>query len=85
MAKKQRAWSDTESVVRERIIEPHNWADSEKIIKVLREVPSVRGMVYGNLAEVQLWEWLEHQDGIDPAKMSRDDDHAKTKADITFD
>ncbi len=80
--KAARTWTETEAEVRDRIYEPEEWATHETLIQVLREVPSVRGMVYGNVAEVQLWKWLEQQDGV--TDLERDDDHDKTKADITF-
>lgn len=66
-----------------RIADPHNWADTEKILKVLADVPSVRGMVYGNLAEVEFREWLAHHH-VPSSKLIRDDDHAKTKSDLRF-
>jgi hypothetical protein len=65
-----------------QIADPHNWADTEKILRVLRDVPSVRGMVYGNLAEVELHEWLSQH--VPAEELIRDDDHDKTKSDLRF-
>jgi hypothetical protein len=69
--------------VRRNIIDPHRWADSERILQVLEETPSVRGMVYGNFAEAMFVDELISV-GIPIEDQSRDDDHAKTKSDRTF-
>jgi hypothetical protein len=65
------------------IKDPHRWADPETIIKVLEETPSVRGMVYGNFAEVMFADYLIER-GVPVEDQLRDDDHAKTKSDRTF-
>ena len=65
------------------IKDPHRWTDPEIVLQVLEETPSVRGMVYGNLAEVQLARWLEAH-GVPLSDQVRDDDHAKTKSDRTI-
>jgi hypothetical protein len=65
------------------IKDPHRWTDPEIILEVLESTPSVRGMVYGNLAEIQFARWLE-QGGVPRDVQRRDDDHAKTKSDRTF-
>ena len=44
--------------VLENIEDPSRWADFETMAKVMVEVPSVRGMVYGNVAEARFAEWL---------------------------
>jgi hypothetical protein len=80
--KAPRTWTETEAEVRDRIYDPEEWATHETLVQVLREVPSARGMFYGNVAEVELWKWLEQQDDV--TDLERDDDHDKTKADITF-
>lgn len=65
------------------IKDPTRWANRDALIRVLKEVPSVRGMVYGNVAEVEFSDWLvEH--GIPDDAQVRDDDHAKTKSDRTI-
>lgn len=69
--------------VLENIKDPHHWSDPEIILEVLRDTPSVRGMVYGNLAEVQLSRWLV-DNGVPREDQLRDDDHAKTKSDRTI-
>lgn len=66
-----------------RIKDPHNWADPEYVVQILAEAPSVRGMVYGNLAEIQFSHWLAAR-GVPLHEQIRDDDHAKTKSDRTF-
>jgi len=66
-----------------RIKDPHNWADPEYIVQILAETPSVRGMVYGNLAEIQFSHWLVAL-GVPMGDQVRDDDHAKTKSDRTI-
>lgn len=65
------------------IRDPHRWTDPEIVLQVLESTPSVRGMVYGNLAEVQLSRWLVHR-GVPLDHQLRDDDHAKTKSDRTI-
>lgn len=77
------AAAETLEEVLARIKDPHHWADSEFVLQVLAETPSVRGMVYGNLAEIQFSHWLA-ANGVPLADQVRDDDHAKTKSDRTF-
>jgi hypothetical protein len=69
--------------VLKNITDPHRWAESETILRVLEETPSVRGMVYGNFAEAMFADSLVSL-GIPVADQLRDDDHAKTKSDRTF-
>lgn len=69
--------------VLENIKDPHKWADYESLVEVIRTAPSVRGMVYGNVSEVQLAKWLVSS-GIPSSDQQRDDDHLKTKADRTI-
>lgn len=71
------------SEVFERIKDPHKWTDPEYVIQALRERPSVRGMVYGSLAEIQLAHWLD-RNGVPLDSHEVDDDHAKTKSDRTI-
>ncbi|MGO9322496.1 MAG: hypothetical protein ACLQBY_17095 [Solirubrobacteraceae bacterium] len=67
----------------ESIKDPLNWTDPDILVQLLRERPSVRGMVYGFLAEVQFAHWLD-QNGIPVETHTVDDDHAKTKSDRTI-
>jgi hypothetical protein len=62
---------------------PRRWADPETLYKVLEEVPSLRGIVYGNVAEVHFSRWLEEK-GIPLESQTRDDDHLKTGSDRTI-
>lgn len=66
-----------------RIKDPHEWTDPEYLIQILQERPSVRGMVYGFLAEIQFAHWLD-VNGVPLATHVVDDDHAKTKSDRTI-
>jgi hypothetical protein len=69
--------------VLQNIKDPRRWTDPEIVLEVLEKAPSVRGMVYGNLAEVQLSRWLV-ANGVPLESQLRDDDHAKTKSDRTI-
>lgn len=69
--------------VLERIKDPQAWTDPDHLLQVLRERPSVRGMVYGFLAEIELAHWLDGI-GIPIETHIVDDDHAKTKSDRTI-
>jgi hypothetical protein len=65
------------------ITEPENWIhDPSEILDLLREAPSVRGMVYGNFAERRFLDYIRRDPEI--SGIERDDDHAKTKADRIF-
>ncbi len=69
--------------VLDNIEDPSHWADFETMANVMEQVPSVRGMVYGNVAEVRFAEWLV-LNGVPIGDQARDDDHAKTKSDRTI-
>lgn len=69
--------------VLDNIKDPRRWADFESLIDVRTEVPSVRGMVYGNVAEVEFARWLV-RNGVPDEAQVRDNDHAKTKSDRTI-
>lgn len=69
--------------VLDNVRDPENWTDPELLVELLRDRPSVRGMVYGFLAEVKFAEWLE-DNGIPQELHVVDDDHAKTKSDRTI-
>lgn len=80
------AGSDTEltlAEVLENIRNPRRWlTDVDGLIGLLEQVPSLRGMAYGNFAELQFLATLAEIDGV--SNITRDDDHAKTKADRAF-
>lgn len=61
---------------------PSNWATSEELLDVISRRPSLRGMVYGYVAELKFAEYLRDKLGI--VEQTVDDDHKKTKSDITF-
>jgi hypothetical protein len=69
--------------VRQNIKEPLNWTDADMLLRVLRERPSARGMVYGFMAEMRFAKWLDSH-GISEDTHIVDDDHAKTKSDRTI-
>lgn len=72
--------------VLENIKDPHRWVtDPEALIDLLKDVPSLRGMAYGNYAEAMFLVWLmKHAEVRGVTDISRDDDHKKTKSDRTF-
>jgi hypothetical protein len=61
---------------------PINWATPEELLDVISRRPSLRGMVYGYIAELKFAEYLRSEMGI--VEQTIDDDHKKTKSDITF-
>lgn len=79
---KRRTLTSGELEVTNRITEPLNWVDSETLIQVIRDNPSLRGFVYGYVAEQRFAEYIENSLGI--KDHTKDDDHAKTKSDRTF-
>jgi hypothetical protein len=70
-------------VVLRNIQDPGRWADIQSLTSIIAGIPSVRGLVYGNVAEVKFAEWLVDH-GIPTEDMSRDPDHAKTSSDRTI-
>jgi hypothetical protein len=70
-------------VVLRNIQDPGRWADIQSLTSIIAEIPSVRGIVYGNVAEVKFAEWLVDR-GVRTEDMSRDRDHLKTSSDRTF-
>jgi hypothetical protein len=68
--------------VLENIRNPYNWAKPETIFHLIRENPSLRGMIYGYASEREFeWHYLKDRKTIE--KFSKDDDHKKTKSDRT--
>jgi len=66
----------------ERIHDPHKWADAESVFRVIQENPSLRGIVYGYVSEMEFERhYLQSHKRIE--RFSKDDDHQKTKADRT--
>lgn len=67
----------------QNIKDPHRWVTNvEALVQLLKDVPSLRGMAYGNYAEAMFLVWLSQNAEV--SDISRDDDHAKTKSDRTF-
>ncbi len=64
----------------ENIRNPHKWANPETIFQIIRENPSLRGFVYGYVAEL---EFEQHYLKSRKETFSKDDDHKKTKSDRT--
>ncbi|MGA2174618.1 MAG: restriction endonuclease [Verrucomicrobiota bacterium] len=65
-----------------RIRNPRNWADVKTIFQVIQSNPSLRGFVYGYVAEMEFERhYLKARKGIEG--FSKDDDHHKTKSDRT--
>jgi len=69
--------------VLKNIKDPSQWADYDALVQAMIEVPSLRGMVYGNVAEIEFATWLV-ENGVPMEDQERDDDHAKTKSDRTI-
>lgn len=67
----------------ENIRDPRRWAGPDVLYEVIQSTPSVRGIVYGNVAEAEFSTWLVNHD-VPLDKQSRDDDHKKTKSDRTI-
>lgn len=68
--------------VLENIRDPHKRANSETICQVIRDNPSLRGIVYGYVSELEFERhYLKRGKGIE--RFSKDDDHQKTKSDRT--
>jgi hypothetical protein len=69
-------------VALENIRNPHKWVNTETIFRVIQENPSLRGIVYGYVSEMEFERhYLKTRKSIE--RYSKDDDHQKTKADRT--
>lgn len=70
-------------MARKRIQSVDHWFEAAAVKRVIEATPSLRGMVFGNLAELKFEEEvLQRIPGV--AEISKDDDHAKSKSDRTF-
>lgn len=67
--------------VRQNICDPLHWIDKDGLVELVRENPSLRGMLYGYAAEAVFIQFLEKL-GI--TEHFKPDDHKKTKSDRTF-
>jgi hypothetical protein len=68
--------------VLKNIRDPHKWANAETIFRVIRENPSLRGIVYGYVSEMEFERhYLKARRSIE--RFFKDDDHQRTKADRT--
>ena len=65
------------------ITDPHNWVDPEELVQIISQNPSLRGITYGYVAEVQFARSLE-EGPLQIREHHKDDDHKKTKSDRTF-
>src|SRR5260370_13259078 len=68
--------------VLENIQNPHKWIESEALVQLIKDNPSLRGMTYGYVAEAAFVKFIEKL-GI--KEHFKPDDHKKTKSDRTFD
>jgi hypothetical protein len=65
--------------VRENICDPMHWIDKDGLVDVLKSNPSLRGMVYGYVAEVAFARHLEKL-GIGQTDHFKPDDHKRKQA-----
>lgn len=65
--------------VRENICDPMHWIDKDGLVAVLKANPSLRGMVYGYVAEVAFAAHLEKM-GIGAKDHFKPDDHKRKHA-----
>jgi hypothetical protein len=65
--------------VRENICDPMHWIDKDGLVEVLKANPSLRGMVYGYVAEVAFAGHLEKM-GIAQKDHFKPDDHKRKQA-----
>lgn len=65
--------------VRENICDPMHWIDKDGLVEVLKANPSLRGMVYGYVAEVAFALHLEKM-GIAQKDHFKPDDHKRKQA-----
>ena len=68
--------------VLDNVQNPTRWATPEGLVEAIRTRPSLRGMTYGYIAELEFAKYLKEELGI--TEQTVDDDHKKTKSDITF-
>ncbi len=65
--------------IRANVVDPTRRAVPETLIEVIK-IPSLRGMVYGYVAEYEFTRYLRGTLNI--TEYTRDDDHKKTKSDL---
>ncbi|MBI5235652.1 MAG: helix-turn-helix transcriptional regulator [Deltaproteobacteria bacterium] len=69
------------SGVLNNIRDPRHWIQTEALIQVIIDNPSLRGIIYGYVSEVAL---LSILDKMEITEHFKPDDHKKTKSDRTF-
>jgi hypothetical protein len=69
------------SEVLENIKDPRRWMETDTLIRVMTDNPSLRGMTYGYVAEHAFSLYL---DTLGISEHFKEDDHKKTKSDRTF-
>jgi hypothetical protein len=67
--------------IQSNVVDPHRWAIPDELLEVVR-IPSLRGMVYGYVAEYEFTKYLREE--LEILEYDRDDDHKKTKSDLNF-
>ena len=63
------------------VLDPVRWATPELLMEIIK-TPSLRGIVYGYVAEYEFRRYLREELRIED--YNRDDDHKKTKSDLNF-
>jgi hypothetical protein len=63
------------------VLDPARWVTPEVLMEIIK-TPSLRGIVYGYVAEYEFMRYLREELKIE--KYHRDDDHKKTKSDLNF-
>lgn len=64
------------------IYDPRKWANAETLLRVIQANPSLRGIAYGYVSEMEFERhYLKGRKTIE--SFSKDDDHRKTKSDRT--
>jgi hypothetical protein len=63
------------------VLDPVRWATPELLMEIIK-TPSLRGIVYGYVAEYEFMRYLREDLRI--KDYNRDDDHKKTKSDLNF-
>jgi hypothetical protein len=62
--------------------DPTRWATPESLTEAIRARPSLRGMTYGYIAELEFAKYLK--EALKITDQTVDDNHKKTKSDMTF-
>lgn len=71
--------------VLDNIRDPARWIDTEDVVNVIRQNPSLRGFAYGYVAEQEFVKWL-HKEGIQEHEHYKEPEHdrKKSKSDRTL-